>query len=64
MTAMTMMMTTTLTVTEMLKVFVISFVGAIVFKILARTTLVVKVDFLKRGYRCLCPAGFKDPNCS
>ena len=41
-------MTTTLTMTEILKVFVISFIRAIVIKILARTTLPVKVGLMKK----------------
>ena len=47
-TAMTVMMTATLTVKEMLKLFIISFVRTIVFKILARATLLVKADLLKK----------------
>ena len=42
MTAMTMIMTTSFTVMEILKVFIISFVKEIAFKILVRTTLLVK----------------------
>ena len=46
---MTVMMTATLTVKEMLKIFfIISFVRTIVFKILARATLLVKADLLKK----------------